>query len=229
MRWSTERRPFEDRPSAGRELGALVRRRMPRGDVLVLGLPRGGLPVAAPVAEALGAPLDVLVVRKLGVPGSPELAMGAVASVAGGVVTVRNDDVLGRAFPTRERAQEAIATAAAAQGAELNRRLATYRGARPPLDVGGRVVVLVDDGLATGATARAAIGAARGAGAARVVVAAPVALEGALEVVEPLADDLIAVWMPRFFSVGQAYLDFTQTSDDEVRGLLSARAGDQQG
>ncbi|WP_207457746.1 phosphoribosyltransferase family protein [Herbiconiux sp. SYSU D00978] len=216
MRLGGERRPFDDRRSAGRELAAVVRERMPHGDGLVLALPRGGVPVAAEVAAALGAPLDVLVVRKLGVPHSPELAMGAIASVAGRIESTRNDRVLHDAF--ERGAESALAAVTAAEERELQRRLRAYRGERPPLDVAGRTVVLVDDGIATGATARAAVAAARAAGAGRVVVAVPVSLGDAAGATG--ADDVIDLWRPGFFSVGQAYLDFRQTTDDEVRSLL---------
>lgn len=218
MALGAERDPFEDRRSAGRRLAAAVAERMPQGPVSVLALPRGGVPVAAEVAAALTAPLDVLVVRKLGVPHSPELAMGAIASVAGSIETTRNPRVLHDAF--ERGAEHAFARVVETEERELRRRLEAYRGERPPLDVAGRAVVLVDDGIATGATARAAVAAARAAGASRVVVAAPVTL------VDPVAatgaDDAVVLWHPRFFSVGQAYLDFRQTTDEEVRALLGA-------
>jgi len=182
--------------------------------VRVLGLPRGGVPVAAEVARALEAPLDVLVVRKLGVPGHEELAMGALAP--GGRIVVQEDVLrelgLGR---------DAIAAAARAEAHELARREHAYRAGRPPLDLDGRTAILVDDGLATGASMRAAVGAARALGAARVVVAVPVAPPGAADPALLGADEVACLATPDAFDgVGCWYDDFTQTSDEEVLALL---------
>jgi predicted phosphoribosyltransferase len=180
----------------------------------VLGLPRGGVPVAAEVARALRAPLDVFVVRKLGVPGDEELALGAIAT--GGVI-VLNDRVVGEL----RLSEETIAEVAAAELEELRRREAAYRGGRPPVDLTGRIAVLVDDGLATGATMRAAVRATRLRLPAGVVVAVPVAAEETCRALASEADDLVCVWQPAGFrSVGGWYDDFAATGDDEVRALL---------
>jgi putative phosphoribosyl transferase len=180
-------------------------------DVVVLGLPRGGVPVAAVVAEALGAPLDVVVVRKLGVPGQPELAMGAVGE--GGVV-VRAEAVLRRAGVEPEQFDEVLAR----ERAEVARRVQRLRPHRPPPGVVGRTALVVDDGLATGSTARAACAVLRAAGARRVVLAVPVAPRGT--VVEQ-ADELVVVSCPEpFGAVGRWYADFSPTSEQEVADLL---------
>lgn len=217
-------RLFADRADAGRQLAALARYRLAEFGpdalerLIVLGLPRGGVPVAAPVADALGAPLDVLVVRKLGVPGHPELAMGALASLAGRRVTVTNEDVLANLAGNPERA---LARVSESEGAELERRESAYRADRPPLNVAGSRVLLVDDGVATGATVKAAIGALRAGGAASVTVAVPVAPADTLAELRELADEVLCVSTPDpFWAVGQAYVDFAQTSDDEVIELL---------
>jgi putative phosphoribosyl transferase len=213
---------FADRAEAGRVLAAELAHLAGRVDVVVLGLPRGGVPVAWEVAHALGAPLDVLVARKLGVPGHPELAMGAVG--AGGVRVLNQAVVDSLAIPL-----QAIQEAAAQEGAELARREESYRSGRPPLDVGGRVAVVVDDGLATGATMRAAVTALRALSPRRIVVAVPV---GAAETCAELAaeaDDVVCTRMPPSFrAVGEWYEDFTQTTDDEIRALL-AREEDEHG
>ena len=183
-------------------------------DVVVLGLPRGGVPVAHEVAKALGAPLDVFIVRKLGVPGHEELAMGAIAS---GGVRVLNEDVL-RYVPLSERA---IETAAAREQQELERRERSYRGARTPLDVAGKTVIVVDDGLATGSTMLAAVRALRQMQAVRVVVAVPVGATQSCDKLRSEADILICLRMPEpFDAVGLWYDDFTQTTDEEVHAFL---------
>jgi len=212
-------RRFRDRREAGRELAARLADYAGRPDVVVLALPRGGVPVAFEVAQRLGAPLDVFVVRKLGVPGHEELAMGAIAS---GGVRVLNEDVV-RALGIPDEVVERVT---AREQEELARRERLYRGARPPLAVEGRTVVLVDDGLATGATMRAAVQALRRAGAARIVVGVPVAAPDSCAALRGEVDDLVCVEIPPlFFAVGQAYEDFSPTSDDEVRELLArARA-----
>ncbi|SDC12295.1 Predicted phosphoribosyltransferase [Geodermatophilus telluris] len=216
------RRPFADRREAGRELAALLTdpdraATVPLGPgTLVLGLPRGGVLVAAEVAAALGAELDVVAVRKLGLPGHPELAMGALAAVGDTVETVRSEAVLARHAVD----DEAAAAVRRAELAELRRRQEAYRGDRPPPRLAGRTVVLVDDGLATGSTVRAALAAVRGTGPAAVVVAVPV---GAPEVCAELdADEVVCLRTPvPFGAVGRYYDDFGQTTDDEVRAALA--------
>ncbi|MDQ3574511.1 MAG: phosphoribosyltransferase [Actinomycetota bacterium] len=185
-----------------------------RSRLLVLGLPRGGVPVAAEVARALGAPLDVFVVRKLGVPGREELAMGAIAS---GGVQVHNAEVIARL----DISDDVIAAVAAREASELQRRELAYRSGRPPLEVPGRTVILVDDGLATGSTMRAAIAAVREKGPAAVMVAVPTAAEATLAALRSEADAVVAAVTPEpFIAVGHSYLDFSQTTDEEVRRLL---------
>ena len=209
--------PYADRAEAGRHLAGLLTGYAGRDDVVVLALPRGGVPVAAPLADALGAALDVLVVRKLGVPGQPELAMGAIAGVADAVETVRNERVLSVA----RVAQQAFDDVHARELAELRRRESAYRQGRPATPVEDRVVVLVDDGLATGSTVRAAVAAVRSRRPARVVVAVPVGSQEACRSLREDADEVVCAWTPEpFYAVGQGYLDFRQTSDDEVRALL---------
>jgi putative phosphoribosyl transferase len=205
---------FADRAAAGRELGALLAERDAGRDAVVLGLPRGGLPVAAEVAAAIKAPLDMFSVRKLGVPGYPELAMGAVAT---GGVRVFNDDVLAGA---PEIGQDEIDAITQQELEELRRRETAYRGDRPPPDLSGRTAILVDDGLATGATMRAAVAAARKT-ASKVIVAAPVASWQAVAQLELEADDVVVVYVPkRLGAVGMYYDDFRQVSDVEVCALL---------
>jgi predicted phosphoribosyltransferase len=204
---------FLDRHDAGRQLAEVLKTRGYRNPI-VMGLPRGGVPVAYEVAKALGAPLDVFVVRKLGVPYQPELAMGAIAS---GGILVRNDDVL-RMLGGAERALAAVERA---ERVELERREQLYRGDRPVATVRGRDVLVVDDGLATGATMKAAVLALEQAGAARVVVAVPVGPPETCAELEALADEVVCLQRPtRFMAVGQWYEDFGQTSDEEVRELL---------
>ncbi|MGJ7508453.1 phosphoribosyltransferase [Variovorax sp. GT1P44] len=204
---------FKDRRDAGRKLAKALGAWRGRPEVLVLGLPRGGVPVAWEVAEALGAPLDVLVVRKLGFPGQEEFAMGAIAS--GGV------RVMGEhfdAWPVSEKAVEAVV---AREQVELARRERLYRGERPTLSLADRVLLLIDDGLATGATMCAAVKAARAGGPRRIVVAVPVASREAVQSVGALADEVVYVYTPEHFrAVGLWYEDFGQTSDEEVCALL---------
>ena len=210
-------RIFRDREEAGRLLGASLAGYAGEG-TLVVGLPRGGVPVAAEVARALGAPLDVFVVRKLGVPFQPELAMGAIAS---GGVLVRNEPVLAM-LPDAEKALE---RARRREQEVIEERERRYRGQRPAQDPAGRTIIVVDDGVATGSTMKAAIRALKAAGARRVVAAVPVAPPDTLEELAELADDVVCLQAPPGFSaVGQWYEDFSQTSDDEVERLL--RAGD---
>jgi putative phosphoribosyl transferase len=207
---------FRDRVEAGDDLAERLQQYAGRRDVLVLALPRGGVPVAARVAEALGAPLDVFVVRKLGVPGHEELAMGAIAS---GGVRVVNEQVVGR-LGLGEAVLDRVAEA---EGRELARRERSYREGRGPPDLTGRVVVLVDDGLATGSTMRAAVAAARRLGPARVVVAVPTAPASTCQRLRKEADEVVCATTPRpFRAVGYSYRSFPQTSDEEVRSLLRA-------
>lgn len=208
-------RIFEDRADAGRALAKTLESQRGAAGTVVLGLPRGGVPVAFEIAEALRLPLDVLVVRKLGLPSQPELAMGAIAS---GGALVRNDEVVGY-LGGREDAFEAVR---AREQAELERRERDFRGDRPPHDLRGRTGILVDDGLATGATMEAAVRALRALGATRVVVAVPVASPEARDRIAAVADEVVCLAAPMYFSaVGQWYRDFAQTSDEEVRDLLA--------
>jgi predicted phosphoribosyltransferase len=205
---------FRDREEAGRELAARLGELAARDDVVVLGLARGGVPVAAPVAEALGAPLDVFAVRKLGVPWQPELAFGAVAS---GGVRVLNPDVVDT-LPLPASAIEEIAEREERALREQERGL---RGDRPPVDVEGRVAVLVDDGIATGSSMRAAVEALRTRSPRAVVVAVPVAPRETCEALRADVDGLLCARTPEpFRAVGVHYDDFGQTTDDEVRRLL---------
>src|SRR6267378_8331191 len=206
---------FRDRREAGRVLAEKLAAYANRPDVLVLALPRGGVPVAYEVARALGAPLDVFVVRKLGVPGYEELAMGAVAT---GGVRVLNEQLVERlGIP-----DDMIDAVAAREQQELARRERLYRGGRPPPDVRGRTVILVDDGLATGATMRAAIMALRQLQPARIVAAIPTASPETCEELRAEVDDVICAITPEpFLAVGHWYEDFSQTTDDEVRDLLA--------
>jgi putative phosphoribosyl transferase len=211
-------RAFPNRIEAGRQLAEKLDKYAEREDVIVLGLPRGGVPVAYEVAKRLRAPLDVFVVRKLGVPGFEELAAGAIAS---GGVRVLNQDVM-RAIP---HADEVIEAVTARETAELERREQIYREGRPPPELRDRIVILVDDGLATGATMRAAVKAARQSGAAKIVVAVPVGPPDTCREFEEEADETICLSTPVFFqAVGQYYEDFSQTSDEDVRELLSSAA-----
>ncbi len=207
--------PIPDRAAAGRELARLLDHLRGRDDLIVLALPRGGVPVAAEIAAALGAPLDVMLVRKLGVPGFPELAMGAIAS---GGVRVLNEDVI-RSYRI---ADEAIAAVAREEQAELERRERLYRGDRPWPPLQGRWVVLVDDGLATGATMKAAIQAVRAQSPAGITVAVPVAPPETVRALKGMVDEVVCPLQPKaFYAIGQWYLDFSQTSDQEVREILA--------
>jgi len=206
---------FQDRTDAGRALAVLLTRYQADANAIVLALPRGGVPVGYEVATALGLPLDVLVVRKLGMPSQPELAMGAVAS--GGAV-VLNADVL-RYLPAGSNAVEQVK---ARELQELARREKSYRGDRPALQMRGRTGIVVDDGLATGATMEAAVRALRSLDAERIVVAVPVTSVEARERIAAVADEVVCLQAPPFFSaVGQWYERFDQTEDDEVRELLA--------
>ena len=213
---------YADRQAAGSALGERLSAAPPRpGDTVVLGLPRGGVLVAAGVARALGAPLDVLVVRKLGLPWQPELAMGAIAAVGDAVETVRVESVLAAANVDAETF-EAVRER---ELQELRRREEAYRGGRSPVAVTGRTVVVVDDGLATGATMRAAVVAVRRQRPRAVLAAVPIGSPTACSALADDVDELVCLAAPaRFRAVGQAYADFSETPDAEVRAAL-ARAG----
>lgn len=208
---------FVDRQDAGRRLAELLRFRS-GPDVVVVGLTRGGVTVAAEVAGVLGAPLDVVVVRKLGVPFQPELAMGAVAE--GGVRVVDERMRKRLRMPASE-----LAEIERREQAQVERRAQVLRGGRPPTPLGGRTAIVVDDGLATGWTARAGCRVARARGAARVVLAVPVAPAGSAQHLRPEADEVVCVASPaEFGAVGEFYADFRQVGDDEVLALLAAAA-----
>jgi predicted phosphoribosyltransferase len=205
---------FRNRSEAGRWLADRLQAYAQQPDVIVLALPRGGVPVGFELARSLNAPLDVFLVRKLGLPGQEELAMGAIAS---GGVRVLNDDVV-RALAVPPSVIEAVART---EEQELTRREAAYRGQRPPADVRGRVVILVDDGLATGSTMRAAVRAVKQMKPARVVVAVPVAAASTRDDIAKEVDEIVCATPPEpFLAVGRWYEDFSQTTDDEVRDLL---------
>ena len=209
---------FRDRSEAGRLLASRLAEYAHRPDVLVLALPRGGVPVGYEVARALDAPLDVFVVRKLGVPGHEELAMGAIAS---GGVRIENTDVVRALGISREMLDRVTEV----EQRELDRREREYRGDRGPPDVRGRTVILVDDGLATGSTMFAAISALRQLGPARIVVAVPVAPDDTCRALARAAETSVCVRTPEpFYGVGFWYDDFSQTSDEEVRALLELNA-----
>ena len=206
--------PFADRTQAGRLLGDALLGYRGRADLLVLALPRGGVPVAAEVARQLEAPLDLMLVRKLGVPTQPELAMGAIAT---GGAQVLNGDIIRALSISRQQLERVTAE----EQRELERREHSYRGERPPPELAGRCVILVDDGLATGASMRVAVDAAAAQGPAELVVAIPVASSEAVVLVEEQASQVVAVAIPEpFIGVGRWYETFTQTTDAEVRRLL---------
>ena len=209
---------FRNRVDAGRRLAEQLQE-YARHDVVVVGLPRGGVPVAFEVASALGAPLDVIMVRKLGVPFQRELAMGAVGE---GGVRVINDDLVHQA---RVTAQE-LSSIEGRERAEMDRRATRYRGSRPPVPLAGRIVVIVDDGVATGSTARAACAVARAQGARRVVLAVPVAPTDEVAGLLDCADAVVCVEAigEQFVAVGQSYADFAPVRDAEVADLLDRAA-----
>jgi putative phosphoribosyl transferase len=208
-----------DRIDAGRQLAALLRENgVGDPDTIVLGLPRGGVPVAFEVATALDLPLDVIIVRKLGVPHQPELAMGAIGE--DGIRTLNQDIVTGVGVGSED-----LAAVEARERAELQRRAELFRGDRPRISLAGRTALIIDDGIATGSTVRAACRVARAQGAKRVVVATPVAPPETVRRLAGDADDVYCVHTPRpFWAIGQFYRDFTQTRDDEVRRLLDQAA-----
>lgn len=210
--------PYTDRHDAGRQLAARLMAYADRPDVLVLALPRGGVPVAFEVARTLHAPLDVFLVRKLGVPGQEELAMGAIAS--GGVRVLNQDLVEALRIP-----EPVIDAVAAREEQELDRRERLYRDDRPPPDVRGRTVILVDDGLATGATMRAAAATLRQQQPARIVIAVPLAAPSVCREFEAEVDEIVCIATPEpFYAVGLWYDDFSPTTDEEVRDLLRRSA-----
>ena len=209
---------YRDRRNAGKKLAELLGAYAQRPDVLVLALPRGGVPVAYEVARALNAPLDVFLVRKLGVPGHEEAAMGAIAS---GGIRVLNDEVIHALHLPRQVVEEVTAR----EQRELQRRQQLYRDGRPAPDVKGRTVILIDDGLATGATMRAALRALRQQQPARLIVAVPVGARSACRELLGEADEVICARTPEpFFGVGWWYQQFEQTSDQEVHDLLARAA-----
>lgn len=210
----TARLPLGNREEAGRLLAAELSAWRHQPDVVVLALPRGGVPVAAEIARSLDVPLDLMLVRKLGVPGNEELAMGAIAS---GDVQVLNEHVM----EWLQLSGTAVAMAVQREQRELQRREQVYRGSRPLPRLQGQRVILVDDGLATGASMRAAIQAARQQGAAGIIVAVPVGAPDSVERIRKLADKVVCPHMPEpFTSIGQWYEDFRQVSDEEVQALL---------
>ena len=207
---------IQDRATAGGRLGRALLKYRKHPHVLVIALPRGGVPVAVEIAEALHAPLDILVVRKLGMPGHDEVAMGAIAS---GGIRVLNQDIIG-SYGIRN---EAIERVAAREQAELERRTEAYRGERPLPVVEGKCVILVDDGVATGATMRSAIAALRSQYPARIVVAVPVSSFEAITELRRRADEVVCLATPMpFRAVGAWYVSFPQVSDNEVRSELAA-------
>jgi predicted phosphoribosyltransferase len=205
---------FRDRSDAGRQLGEQLRRQPLNGTPIVLGLPRGGVPVAYEVAAVLGAPLDVLIVRKLGAPFNPELAVGAIAY--GGIV-VYNEDLLDMLHLSADSMQ----TIRVAEQEELARRERVYRGERPPPEIDGKSVILVDDGVATGASMEAAVRATRVLGPREIIVAVPTSARDSLARLEAVADRVVVIETPEpYFGVGAWYEDFSQLTDDEVLGYL---------
>lgn len=213
---------FQDRRDAGRQLAGQLQHYRDQPGVVVLALPRGGVPVAYEVAESLHAPLDVFIVRKIGMPGHEEFAIGAIAS---GGTRVMNEDMVER-YRVPEAAIEAVAEK---EQRELERRERAYRDDRPPLDLTGKTVLLVDDGLATGASMHAAVQAVRQFAPARIVVAVPIASPGTCQEFRSEVDEVVCAVTPAlFYAVGQGYVDFSQTTDEEVHDLL-ARAASQGG
>ncbi len=209
---------YQDRREAGKLLARSLERFAGRADIVVLALPRGGVPVGLEVAEALGAPLDVFIVRKLGVPGHEEYAMGAVAS--GGVIVLNEEATRSLGIPA-----SMIEAVAAREQREIARRDRLYRGTRPPLDVRDKTIIIVDDGLATGSTMRAAVEALRNRSPKRIVVAVPVGAASTCRQLREIADEVICPSTPEpFDAVGLWYANFEQTSDAEVRDLLDRSA-----
>ena len=213
---------FKNRTEAGRLLAAKLLHNSGAPGLLVLALPRGGVPVAYEVAKALRAPLDIFLVRKLGVPGHEEYAMGALAT---GGVRILNPDAVQHLGISEDVIEKVVAK----EKAELERREREYRGSRPVPELRGRTVIIVDDGLATGSTMRAAVAALRQRQPARIIVAVPVSPPSAVEDLQRQADEVVCVIMPDdFYAVGQWYVDFEQTSDDDVRACLRQAAQEQE-
>ena len=211
---------YRDRHDAGRKLAEQLRAYRDKDNVLVLGLPRGGVPVAYEVAISLHAPLDVYLVRKLGVPGHEELAMGAIAT--GGVMLLNREVIDELGIP-----DEVIRAVSLREWQELARRESLYRGASPPPEVSGKTAILVDDGLATGSTMRAAVAALKKQGPARIVVAVPVAAQQTCALLSNEVDEVVCPHTPdQFYAVGLWYHDFSPTTDEQVRNLLQAANSD---
>jgi putative phosphoribosyl transferase len=210
---------FQNRTEAGQKLASKLSAYLAQPDVLVLSLPRGGIPVGCEIARALHAPVDVFVVRKLGVPWNPELAMGAVAT---GGVRVLDQEIIGSlAVPSEE-----VAAVAAREELEIERRERVYRSGRVPLPVAGKKVILVDDGIATGSTMRAGVAALRKLQPARIVIAVPVAPRATCAILRQLADEVVcAIEAEDFFAIGEWYEDFTQLSDADVQNLIENASG----
>ena len=210
---------FQNRTEAGQKLASRLSAYVGQPDVLVLALPRGGVPVGCEVARALKAPVDVFVVRKLGVPWNPELAMGAVAT--GGVRVLEQETVRSLAIPN-----DVVAKVASREEMEVQRREQAYRGSRAPILVAGKKVILVDDGIATGSTMRAGVAALRKLQPARIVIAVPVAPRATCVLLRKLADEVVCAIEPEdFFAIGEWYEDFTQLSDADVQNLLENASG----
>jgi len=210
---------FRNRTEAGQKLASKLQAYSSQPDVLVLALPRGGVPVGYEVARALHAPVDVFVVRKIGVPWNPELAMGAVAT--GGVRVIEEETVRTLAIPGEE-----IAEAAAREERELERRERAYRGGRIPFPIAGRKVILVDDGIATGSTMRAGVAALRRLQPARIVIAVPVAPRATCAMLRKVADEVVCpIEAEDFFAIGEWYEDFSQLTDEDVQNLLGNASG----
>lgn len=208
---------FENREEAGRELSNALAKYKDKPDTIILALPRGGVPVAHKVAKALNLPMDVWLVRKLGVPGHEELAMGAIA--LNGAFHINKEIALGLNIP-----QQLLNQVIAKERTELARRNKLYRQGRPIPDIRGKTVIIIDDGLATGATMRAAVELMRQMHAAKIVVAAPVGAKETCRVLAAVADEIACLRMPEpFYGVGQWYMDFSQTSDEEVQKLLEQK------
>lgn len=206
---------FEDRKDAGKKLGSALMSHVENENCLILALPRGGVPVAYEAARELGVPMDILLVRKLGVPGQEELAMGAIAS--GGIQVLNKGLINMLGIP-----EESIDTVAKREDQEMKRRERIYRGNNPALEIKGKTVIIVDDGLATGATMRAAAEALRARNPGKIIVAAPVASPDTCEALNVVADEVVCLQTPQpFSSVGQWYKNFDQTSDEEVTELLN--------
>lgn len=213
---------FQDRAEAGQALASALRKYANRRDVFILALPRGGVPVAFEVARELGAPLDVFVVRKLGTPGQEELALGAIAS--GGTHVLNNEVVETLCIPS-----PTIDAIVRREERELERREREFRGDRPPPDVRGKTVILIDDGLATGSTMRAAVAALRAQRPAQIVVAVPVAAAATCNRLAADVDEMVCLCAPdEFYAVGEWYRDFSQTTDEEVRELLQQAGSSQE-